>query len=230
MTWPDFFLICFLVGFLLSMVSLITGHLHLNSHHHGGLHFDHGHIGHAGPHAGGGHAGAGHAGGPHAPAGHAPGQTAGAHDTGSEVPWFNFGTLSAFLAWFGGAGYLATHFYHAMLLTAFGISFASGLVGASVVFFFLAKVLMGRPEHLDPADFEMIGVLGTVSGPIRTGGTGEILYVQQGARKAVGARSEDGIAIPKGIEVVVTRYENGIAYVRRWDELTAPGMELTKEQ
>jgi len=209
MTLPDIFLICFLVGFLLSIVSLLTGHLHL--HHHGGLH----HL----PH---GHAG-GHAG--HTAA-HAPGT----HDAGAEVPWLNFGTISAFLAWFGGAGYLATHYYHAMLLTALGVSVGSGLVGASVVFVFLAKVLMNRPEHLDPADFEMVGVLGTVSDKIRVGGTGEILFTQQGARKAVGARSENGVAIPSGVEVVVTKYEDGIAYVRRWDELTAPGMEVTKEQ
>lgn len=226
MGWPDFFLICFLVGFLLSMVSLVTGHLHLHFHHDGGFHFDHGPAGGhvaAGPHAALGDAAA-HAGAHAAP--HAPGT----HDTGNNIHWLNFGTVSAFLAWFGGAGYLATHYYHAMLLTALGISLSSGLAGASVVFLFLAKVLMNRPEHLDPADFEMVGVLGTVSGPIRIGGTGEILFAQQGVRKAVGARSEDGIAIPTGIEVVVTRYENGIAYVRRWDELTAPGMELTKEQ
>ena len=34
-----------------------------------------------------------------------------------------------------------------------------------------------------------------------------------------GARAESGTAIPKGVEVVVTRYEKGIAYVRPWDEL-----------
>ena len=33
------------------------------------------------------------------------------------------------------------------------------------------------------------------------------------------ARSDDGQAISKGTEVVITRYEKGIAYVRRWDEL-----------
>jgi hypothetical protein len=35
-----------------------------------------------------------------------------------------------------------------------------------------------------------------------------------------GARSDDGAAIPKGVEVVVTRYEKGIAYVRRFEDLT----------
>ena len=50
--------------------------------------------------------------------------------------------------------------------------------------------------------------------PIRAGGTGELIYSQEGTRRVAGARSEDGAAIPKGAEVVVTRYEKGIAYVR----------------
>jgi len=41
-----------------------------------------------------------------------------------------------------------------------------------------------------------------------------------GTRRVCGARSEDGSAITKGTEVVVTRYEKGIAYVRLWSELS----------
>ena len=52
------------------------------------------------------------------------------------------------------------------------------------------------------------------------GGTGEILFQQAGARRVAGARSEHGEAIDKGIEVVITRYENGLAYVRTWDEMS----------
>jgi hypothetical protein len=33
-------------------------------------------------------------------------------------------------------------------------------------------------------------------------------------------RSENGLAIAKGVEVVVTRYDRGIAYVRPWDEVS----------
>jgi hypothetical protein len=40
-----------------------------------------------------------------------------------------------------------------------------------------------------------------------------------GVRRCSGARSEDGAAIAKGAEVIVTRYEKGIAYVKRWEEL-----------
>jgi hypothetical protein len=79
---------------------------------------------------------------------------------------------------------------------------------------------MGHQKVLDPADFDMIGVLGRLSVPIREGGTGELIFTQDGTRRVAGARSEKGTAIAKGSEVVVTRYERGIAYVRPWDELT----------
>ena len=39
-------------------------------------------------------------------------------------------------------------------------------------------------------------------------------------RHVTGARAENGAAIAKGVEVMVTRYEKGIAYVRPWDELS----------
>jgi hypothetical protein len=62
-------------------------------------------------------------------------------------------------------------------------------------------------------------VLGRVSSTIRAGGTGEIIFSQEGTRQTCGARSENGEALAHGTEVVVTRYEHGIAYVRRWEEL-----------
>ena len=55
--------------------------------------------------------------------------------------------------------------------------------------------------------------------PIREGGTGEIIYSQGGTRRTCGARAENGNAIVKGSEVVVTRYDKGIAYVRLWEEM-----------
>jgi hypothetical protein len=135
--------------------------------------------------------------------------------------WFNMGTIAAFLAWFGGTGYLLEHYYGVWFVLALGISTVSGIGAAAVVFWFVAKLLMGREAPLDPADYDMVGVLGKLNSPIRAGGTGELVYSQEGTRRVAGARSEDGAAIPKGIEVVVTRYEKGIAYVRPWDEFVA---------
>ncbi len=142
---------------------------------------------------------------------------AGVH--GAELPWFNFGTMAGFLAWFGGTGYLLDRYYGVWIVLSLGIATLSGLGGASIVFLFIAKVLMRREASLDPADYDMVGVLGRLSIRIRPGGTGELIYSQEGTRRVAGARSENGAAIPKGAEVVVTRYEKGIAYVRPWDEL-----------
>jgi membrane protein implicated in regulation of membrane protease activity len=135
---------------------------------------------------------------------------------GGQIPWFNFGTIAAFLAWFGGTGYLLERYYSVWFVAALGFATLSGLAAASVVFWFLAKVLVAHEAPLDPADYEMTGVLGRLSIPIRQGGTGELIYSQEGTRRVTGARSEEDIAIPKGAEVMVTRYEKGIAYVRRW--------------
>ena len=191
MTWDDLFLTCFLVGFVLILVSSLGGGLH--------LHFGHLHIGHAGTlrlHA----------------------RSGGGHGRGSELAPVNFGTVAAFLAWFGGAGYLLTHYYGVWLLLALGVATVAGLAAASIVFWFLAKVLISSEENLDPADYALLGVLGQISSAIHAGGTGELVFSQQGMRKSTAARSDEGMEIPRDTEVVVTRYENGIAYVRRWEE------------
>jgi len=137
---------------------------------------------------------------------------------GTGLSWFNFGTLAAFLAWFGGTGYLLQSYYGVWFVLTLGVATLSGIGAASVVFWFCAKVLMAREAELDPSDYDMTGVLGKLSIPIRPGGTGELIYSQEGTRRVSGARSESGGPIPKGAEVIVTRYEKGIAYVRPWED------------
>jgi membrane protein implicated in regulation of membrane protease activity len=139
---------------------------------------------------------------------------------GNEISPFNLISLAAFLAWFGGTGFLLTRFSRLAFVAGLGLSIVTGLVGSVVIFLFLSRVLTSEDENLDPADFEMAGVLGRISVPIRANGTGELIYSQAGTRRTCGARSEEGKAIPKGSEVVVTRYERGIAFVRLWSEMS----------
>jgi membrane protein implicated in regulation of membrane protease activity len=195
MTWTTVYLVCFLLGFSLSAVSWLLGTLHLHPHLP--------HIGHAhgGAHAHG-HAHSGHAG----------------HGASAPSP-FNVATLTAFLAWFGGAGYLLTRYADIWPLAALLLAIVVGCAGAWLVFWFMAKVLWAPDENLDPDDYDVIGLLGVVSNPIRAGGTGEVLFSQAGARRGAGARSEDGRAIDKGVEVVITRHQNGLVYVRTWTDL-----------
>ena len=189
MTLADFYLFCFAFGFLFSVVTVVSGHLHLDMGH------GHGHD--FGVHSHGNH----HSGGTH------------------EVSPFNLGTGAAFLAWFGGTGYLATKFYRLWFVSTLLMAVGAGLVGGWLLYLFLTRVLMRPGGDLNPADYDMVGVLGQVSGTIRADGIGEVLFSRDGARRATAARSDDGKAIGSGEEVVVTRYEGGIAYVRRWADL-----------
>lgn len=232
-TWADFYLICFAVGFCFSFFSFVFG-----GSRFGKLHLPHFH-GHGMPHVGaahgvGGHVASGHAAAGHAPAAphaHAAATAQPSHSAGrsSAVSPFNPPSIAAFLAWFGGTGYLLTRFSAVWVGLGLLLSVISGLIGGGIIFLFLAKVLISDEECLDPADFEMVGVLGKLSVPIRQGGTGELIYSQMGTRRVCGARSEDGSAVARGTEVVVTRYEKGIAYVRLWSEMSGEEREATAE-
>jgi membrane protein implicated in regulation of membrane protease activity len=139
---------------------------------------------------------------------------------------FSLITLTAFLAWFGGTGFLLSRHSSVWLWAALGISLLSGTGGAAIIYLFLTRVLSSPDEHLDPADFVMVGVLGRLSIPIRSSGTGELIYSQAGTRRVCAARSDDGSAILKGTEVVVTRCDRGIAYVRPWAEMSGQDLEF----
>ena len=67
----------------------------------------------------------------------------------------------------------------------------------------------------------MIGVLGRVSSTVRRRRHGRNdLFAERSPASRAGIRSENGQPIAKGAEVVVTRYEKGIAYVRPWEEMS----------
>ena len=229
-SWADFYLICFAIGFCFSFFSFVFGGSRI-----GRLHLPHFH-GHGGAHLPAANGSIGHGPVAHAPvaAGHASASGTGtaasganhAHHSTSVSP-LNPPVIAAFLAWFGGTGYLLTRFSAVWVGLGLTLSVASGLVGGGIIFLFISRILISDQEYLDPADFEMVGVLGRLSVPIREGGTGELIYSQMGTRRVCGARSDNGAAIAKGTEVVVTRYDKGIAYVRLWSEMSGEADETT---
>jgi membrane protein implicated in regulation of membrane protease activity len=196
MTMDTFYLICFGVGLVLSVAFFLGGFAHL---HLGHLHLGHSPLGH---HGAGAH-------------------SSGSHGSGSQgLSAVNGFTLTAFLCWFGGAGYLLHRYSIFVAALVLLLSVVSGLFGAALLWAILFKVLLPRERVLNSEDTEMAGVLAKVSDSIRSnGGIGEILFLQTGARRSSAARSDDGRTIERGTEVVVIRYERGIAYVRPWAEL-----------
>jgi membrane protein implicated in regulation of membrane protease activity len=186
MNWPQIFLGCFVVGFVLSALSFAFGIVDMHVHFPWETHV----------HVGSAHGGHMHGLGP-----------------------INFATLTAFVAWFGGAGYLLIMQFRWLTIPALVAAVPVGLLGSAIVFLLMAKVLWSPHENLQLADYHMVGVLGRLTQPIRAGGIGELVYTQGGTRKSCGATSADGTPIDKGTEVVVTAYERGIASVKRWSDL-----------
>jgi membrane protein implicated in regulation of membrane protease activity len=195
MTWTDFYLLCFIVGFTLSVLSFLGGaaHVHLPFKWHLPFHGWH--------HAGG-------------LAGRSMPQVRGG------LSWFNAMTIMSFLAWFGGIGYILSTHSRLVALAALLIAALAGVFAAGVVFRFMARIVKVSDAHMLDWDYRIEGTVGTVSSPIRENGTGEMIFEQKGVRKSVGVRSEDGKPLPNGAEVAITRYENGIAYVKKWEEFT----------
>jgi membrane protein implicated in regulation of membrane protease activity len=109
------------------------------------------------------------------------------------------------------------------LLLDVAVAIAVGVIGAWFLAAFL-RFLQAREKPLDPADYDLIGVLGQVSATIRKDGVGEMIYIRDGCRRSLPVRSEDAAEIKRGEEVVVTRFEKGIAFVRTWEAMTQPGI------
>jgi hypothetical protein len=138
---------------------------------------------------------------------------------GHLIPPVNGFTVVAFLAWFGATGYLLERYGGVVAPLVLLLAVAGGLIGASLLFWFLARVLLPHEHELTAEETATVGVVGHVSSSISPGGTGEILFSQGGSRRFSPARSDDGREIATSTEVIVMRYERGIAYVRRWDEM-----------
>jgi hypothetical protein len=212
------FVFCFVFGVATSLLSLALGALqgggadggHALGSDHGGVH-----VGGEGAH------GVSHAGG--AAGGEGLHHVDVGDGQGGQVSPFNLQTITTFLAFFGGSGWIL--YSSAGLGPALALIVATiiGVVGGAVVFLFLVKVLIASQRFMDPASSRMEGTVARVSMAIGADGTGEIVFSREGARRSEGARSANGVPIAAGTEVVVVRYERGLAYVEPWASYVGEG-------
>lgn len=196
------FLVCFLVGLCVTALSFILGMGHL-----GGIHLGH---------AGGGHA-ISHGGTDHGTASDTPTLSGG---------FLNLTTVMTFVTWFGGVGYLISHYTALGGIASLLIAIVSGVGGGSVVALFITKVLeQGETKYMTDADTRMPGTVARVTSTIYPGYAGEITYTQTGSTQASAARSVTDEEIPRGTEVVILKYERGTAYVDTWQHALGEGSD-----
>ena len=202
------FLACFAFGLLFTLASVVLGAA-------GGFHI--GHIGHAAA-AHGGHVG-------HAATGHVhTGDTAG-HGSAdaaraTQLPLLNASSLVGALTWFGAAGYVLLRLADWSPVGVVVGALAAAAVGWYLIARFLQLVLKGEVE-MNPDDDRLQGTVGQVTVPIADGKTGEVVFTKSGLTRSEAARAANGVAIPRGTEVVITGYSNGFATVQPWSEFLA---------
>ena len=193
------FLVCFVFGALFALLSVVLGFAG-NAWHVG--HLPHAHLH---DHAAGIHTGV-HDGQAHA-------------DTGQpQLPIFNISAALAFLTWFGATGYLLTRFSAWPLFLVLLVALAAGLAGAVVIGLILRKIMAGE-RVMNPRDYQLEGTEARVTVSIPAGGVGEVIFTKGGTRRGEAARSLDGRAIPRGTEVVIIDYVEGVALVESWNQL-----------
>ncbi len=127
------------------------------------------------------------------------------------LSWFSPLTLAAAALWFGGVGLIAEGNRFALIL-----AILAALAGAALI-----RGVFGALIHAGTAPLSSTaeGAIATVNATIRTDGLGEVIYTLEGLHRSVAAQSEDGLVIPRGTTVVITRRERGIAWVEPLEPL-----------
>jgi hypothetical protein len=171
------YLICLGVGFFFTILTAVMGHFF-------GGHGDHGHVG--GSH---GHAEAG--------------------ADGSDMPGVSAlspTVIASAVTAFGAFGVILHQFpatrpawISAPLATLGGFIVAAG------VLWLLRALFRGTQSSSESHVATVAGMQATVITPIPEHSVGEISYVQGGTRYTAPARSEDGLPVPNGALVTITR-------------------------
>ncbi|MBI3967845.1 MAG: hypothetical protein HY329_19575 [Chloroflexi bacterium] len=137
--------------------------------------------------------------------------------SGEALSVINTMTLTGFVTWFGAAGYLAHAYGGAPLVVSLFMGLIGGLSGGYLVYLFLFKLLLRGQTRMRQSDYRLVGTIAKVSVPIAPGGTGEVVFAKGGATRSEGARGGDDERLEQGEEVVIVRYEKGLAYVQQWN-------------
>jgi len=104
------------------------------------------------------------------------------------------------------------------------VTIAIGLALIAVVtvgvLFMINGVGLFAPSRRPRVEFDpevLTGHIARVTAAISAAAAGAVAYTLEGKRHVVAAVSLDGGPIQAGVDVVIERIENGLAFVERWE-------------
>jgi hypothetical protein len=181
---------CLALGLIFTIVSAAMGHLF------------------GGHDVGGGDVGAGG----HAEAGYD-------HSGVPGMSFFSPTVLAILVTAFGACGLILSHVEATKnIWISAPISSVAGLIVASLVFQLFNWVFRKTESSSEAKVASLGGVTASIITPIPANGVGEIAYIQGGTRYTAPARTENGVAVPAGRPVRITRVAGTEYYVEILDE------------
>jgi hypothetical protein len=140
------------------------------------------------------------------------------HDPAAEPsPLFNMASVAAFAVGFGLAGYLLTEH----TTWPWGARLALALMAGGATFALQSLLIArwaipgARADHIDER-YLLQGTLAMVTREAPIGGTGALVYALDGREYTLPVRALDGTALAAGVDVVIDRVEDGVAYAELW--------------
>lgn len=130
-------------------------------------------------------------------------------------PFFNLPAVAAFAVGFGAAGYPLASRTRLPAWAILLIAIATGALAISGMITLLAQWAL-RESSKGPDSDEIQGELAVVTRDITPNTPGEISYQQFGRELRVRAQALTAKPLAAGVEVVIDRIENGIAFVEEW--------------
>lgn len=140
------------------------------------------------------------------------------HDPASEPsPLFNLASLAAFTFGFGLTAYLLTSKTSLPMAAQVVVAAVTGALAMTLQSVLIARwaIPSARAEQVDER-YLLQGTIGRITNTIPADGSGEMLYVLDGATYTLPARSLDSASVSDNTEVVIDRVEGGVAYVELW--------------
>jgi hypothetical protein len=139
---------------------------------------------------------------------------------GPWVKYLNLPTAGAAAALFGIVGYPLAKYSSLGTAAILAISGASALAAAAGVVALIAGwAVPSAALHVEDPRYALQGHPARVSQSISSGAVGEIIFEHDDSRRTLPAMGLEGAPIAKGVEVVIERIENGIAYVELWSNI-----------
>jgi membrane protein implicated in regulation of membrane protease activity len=122
--------------------------------------------------------------------------------------------IASFVTAFGAFGLLSLGLFNATQPWSLAWAIGGGIIVAALAHFAFSYFLIRPQGSSEVRTQDIVGAVAEVTAPIPADSVGSVTFVAQGGRVSYPAKSADGVAIARGVTVVVEKATGGVLVVR----------------